>query len=149
MLVLIFYVGETQYAISCKQIVEIIFLVKLQKIAQMPNYVAGLLNYRGDIMPVIDLCELLMKNQYSHKLSTRIIIINFRSKQGKIYRLGLIAEKVTETLTIQETDLNHSKLLEDSSFYRGEIINAQHGMIPLIKIESLLSESQLQFLLPK
>jgi chemotaxis-related protein WspB len=149
MLVLTFYVNEIQYAISCKQIVEVISLVELQKIAQMPKYIAGLLNYRGEIIPIIDLCELLIENQCSNKLSTRIIIVNYKSIQNNFYRLGMIAEKVTETLNIQETDINHLKLIEGKSFYLREITDTQQSMITLIEIESVLSESQLKSLLLK
>ena len=146
---LIFSLGENHYAISARQVVEVISLVKLQKLSQAPKYIAGLLNYRGDIIPIIDLCELLTKNQYSHKFSTRIIIVNYMSGQQTPYLLGLIAEKATETLNIQETDLNRSRIPGDSPFYLGEIITGQQGMILCIQVESLLSESQLKLLLPK
>lgn len=146
---LVFSLGENLYAISARQVVEVISLVKLQKLSQSPKYIAGLLNYRGDIIPIIDLCELLTKNQYSHKFSTRIIIVNYMSDRQTPYLLGLIAEKVTETLNIQETELNRSRIPVDSPFYLGEIINAQQGMILYIQVESILSESQLKLLLPK
>lgn len=149
MLMLTFSLGEDQYAIAARQVVEVISLVKLQKLSQTPKYIAGLLNYRGNIIPIIDLCELLTKNQYSHKFSTRIIVVNYMSNQQMSYLLGLIAEKVTETLNIQETDLTHSIIPVDSPFYSGEIIKAQQGMILCIQVESLLSESQLKSLLPK
>ncbi len=149
MLMLLFYVGEERYAISCRQVVEVISLVKLQKLSQTPKYVAGLLNYRGDIIPVIDLCELLTKNQYSHKFSTRIIVVNYMSNQQMPYLLGLIAEKVTETLNVQETEFNHLRIPVDTPFDLGEIITDQHGMVICINIESLLSELQLKSLLPK
>ena len=149
MLMLTFSLGEDQYAISARQVVEVISLVKPQKLSQAPKYLAGLLNYRGDIIPIIDLCELLTKNQYSYKFSTRIIIVNYMSNQQKPYLLGLIAEKVTETLNIQETDLTSSRIPVNSPFYLGEIIKAQQGIILCIQVESLLSESQLKSLLPK
>lgn len=149
MLMLTFSLGEDQYAISARQVVEVISLVKLQKLSQAPKYTAGLLNYRGSIIPIIDLCELLTKNQHSHKFSTRIIVVNYMSDQQMPYLLGLIAEKVTETLNIQETDLTHSRIPVDSPFYVGEIIKTEQGMILCIQVESLLSESQLKSLLPK
>jgi chemotaxis-related protein WspB len=149
MLMLTFSLGEDQYAILARQVVEVISLVKLQKLSQAPKYIAGLLNYRGNIIPIIDLCELLTKNQHSQKFSTRIIVVNYMSDQQMPYLLGLIAEKVTETLNIQETDLTHSRIPVDSPFYLGEIIKTEQGMILCIQVESLLSESQLKSLLPK
>ncbi|MGB5959494.1 MAG: chemotaxis protein CheW [Coleofasciculaceae cyanobacterium] len=149
MLMLTFSLGEERYAISARQVVEVISLVKLQKISQAPTYIAGSLNYRGDIIPIIDLCELITKSQYSHKFSTRIIVVNYGSDQQIPYLLGLIAEKVTETLNIKETDFTSSKIPVNSPFYLGEIINDQQGMIHCLQVESLLSKSQLKSLLPK
>lgn len=147
MLMLLFYVGKDSYAISVRQVVEVISLVSLQKLSQAPKYIAGLLNYRGDIIPIIDLCELLTKTQHSYQFSTRIIIVKYMSPQQTPYMIGLIAEKVTETLNIQETDLTQPIIPGDAPFYLGEIITAQYGMILCIQIESLLSESHLKALL--
>lgn len=146
---LLFQVGEDHYVIPCKRIVEVIPLVKLQKLSQAPTYVTGLLNYRGEIIPVIDLCELLTKNKHSYKFSTRIIVVNYMSEQQTPYLLGLIAEKVTETLNIQETELNYPKIPVNTPFYLGETIIAQDEMIFCLNIDSLLSESQLKAILPK
>lgn len=149
MLMLLFDVCEDHYAISVRQVVEVISLVKLQKLSQAPKYIAGLLNYRGDIIPVIDLCELLTKTQHAYQYSTRIIVVNYMSNQQMPYLLGLIAEKVTETLNILQTELYQPRIPGDAPFYLGEIITAEHGMILCIEIESLLSESQIKTLLPQ
>ena len=147
MLMLICDVGKERYAIPCKEIVEVISLVKLQNLSQVPKYVAGLLNYRGDIIPIIDLCELLTSNQHSYKFSTRILVVKYFNEQQTPYLLGLIAEKVTETLNIEEADLKYLEIPGEKPFYSGEIITAQHGIILCIQVKSLLSESQLKALL--
>lgn len=144
---LLFYVSDDRYAISGSQVVEVIPLVELKKLARSPNYVAGLLNYRGKIIPVIDLCQLLAEQPYRHHLSTRIIVVNYLGEEQTPYLLGLIAERVTETLDIRETDLIDSGIQVDAAPYLGQIITDQHGMIQCIQVESLLSESQRKYLL--
>ncbi len=125
-----------------------ISLVELKKLAQSPQYVAGLLNYRGEIIPVIDLCQLLVGNTYRSQLSTRIIIVSYRSDEQNTYLLGLIAERVTEILNVQETDV-YSGVQVNTAPYLEKIIKNGQDIIQCIQIESLLSESQRKYLLLK
>ena len=101
---LLFYIGDDRYALAARQVVEVISLVELKKLARSPKYLAGLLDYRGKIIPVIDLCQLLSRRSYQPYLSTRIIIVNYAFNKENLSLLGVIAERVTETLELQETD---------------------------------------------
>lgn len=147
MLMLLFYVGGDRYALVARKVEEVIPLVKLKKLARSPDYVAGLLNYRGTIIPAIDLCQLMVGNPYRPYLSTRIIIVNYLGEEQTNYRLGLIAERVTETLDIQETEWVEQGIKLDSAAYLGEVITDKQDLIQCIDIDSLLSESQRRYLL--
>lgn len=59
MLLLSFYIGDEKYAILAKDIIEILPLVELKKIPKAPDFILGLIDYRGTPSPVIDLCNLL------------------------------------------------------------------------------------------
>lgn len=146
---LLFYVGDDRYALPARQIVEVVPLVELKKLARSPKYVAGLLNYRGIIIPVIDLCQLLAETPHRHHLSTRIIVVNYLIGEPTPYLLGLIAERVTETLDIREANFVDSGIQVDAAPYLGQIIIDEQGMIQCIQVESLLSESQRRYLLPQ
>ena len=91
MLMLLFYIGDDRYALAARQVVEVISLVELKKLARSPKYLAGLLNYRGKIIPVIDINQLLSGNSYQPYLSTRIIIVNYAFHEEKLFLLGVIA----------------------------------------------------------
>lgn len=149
MLMLLFYIGDDRYALAARQVVEVISLVELKKLGRSPKYLAGLLNYRGKIIPVIDLCQLLSRRSHQPYLSTRIIIVNYASDEEKLSLLGVIAERVTETLDLQKTDLIEPDIQASTGAYLGEIIIDEQGMIQCIKVESLLSESQQRYLLPQ
>ncbi len=152
MLMLLFYVGDERYAISAKSVVEVVPMVALKKVYHAPEYVAGLFNYRGQIVPVIDLCHLI-QNQTCHlHLSTRIIMINYLVRDGEnnVNRLlGLMAERVTETMNKPENELIPPTINVDKSAYLGGIINDEKGMIQYLRIENLLPDSQQAYLLPE
>lgn len=149
MLMLLFYVGNDRYALAARQVVEVMSLVELKRLARSPKYLAGLLNYRDRVIPVIDLCQLLSGIPSRSYLSTRIIVINYAINKEKSSLLGLIAERVTETLDRQDNNLIEPGIKADTSAYLGEIITDEQGMIQCIQVESLLSESQQRYLLPQ
>ena len=54
MLLLLFHLGSELYAIESSQVIDIIPTVNLRPLHHVPDYVAGLFNYRGKFIPVID-----------------------------------------------------------------------------------------------
>jgi len=97
MLKLLFELSGKPYSIDVSQVLEVLPVVPLEPVTGSPEYMNGLLQYRGSAVPVIDLRRLIAGQPAPKKLSTRIIIID-ASKNGSTKRpLGLICEKVTDT----------------------------------------------------
>jgi chemotaxis-related protein WspB len=147
MLMLLFYVGNDLYALDSSQVVEVIPKVLLRKVYQVPEYVAGLFNYRGAIVLVIDLCHLIKKQPSRSFLSTRIIMVNYVGKNDTNCWLGLMAERVTETLNKSDIGQEDTEPLVGNAPYLGEMIMDEKGMIQRIRLEYLLLDSQRKFLL--
>jgi len=140
MLLLSFNIGAEQYAISAKQIIEILPLTSIKSIPKAPIYIAGLLDFRGLPVPVIDLCQLINRQDYNKVLSSRIVLVNYISKNYKNYTLGLIAEKVTEMLDISEDDFSSSGISVKETSYLGSVTNSDGRMIQYIEVNELLTE---------
>ncbi|MBO3458707.1 chemotaxis protein CheW [Aetokthonos hydrillicola] len=147
MLMLLFYVGDDLYALDSSQVTEIIPRVLLRKVHHVPDYVVGSFNYRGMIVPVIDLCHLIQGNPSRSYLSTRIIMVNYIGKDKTKRYLGLMGERVTETLNKPNTELMNIEAQLDETSYLGGIIMDDRRMIQLIRLENLLSDSQHKYLL--
>jgi|GEM_PF-72986 len=148
MLMLLFHVGDDLYALDSSQVLEIIPRVVLRTIPQAPDSVAGVFNYRGIIVPAIDLCQLIQGKSSCTHLSTRIIIVNYVSQDETVRYLGLMAERVTETLKKPATELANSSIPMNSAPYLGEMIMDEKRMIQRIRLEHLLSDSQQACLSP-
>ncbi|QTA78031.1 Chemotaxis protein, CheW/CheV-like [Desulfonema limicola] len=137
MLSLLFYLGETIYTISCEKVREIVPLMALKKVPNEADYFAGFFNYRGEIVPVIDLCMLIQKQPCKMRLSTRIILAEYSGKNLKPYLLGLIAERVTETIRRPEESFVSTIVnLENAPYLRG-ILMEDNQMIQNIDLELL------------
>jgi len=106
MLFLSFNVSGQKYAIRARQIIEVLpnLTNDIKYDNAEPDYFAGIIDYHGQPLPVIDLCQLLDKCQCPNLLSSRIILIQSPFSTAKKELIGLLAEKVTATLTIKVTE---------------------------------------------
>src|SRR4051812_23556435 len=76
MLLLTFTAGANRFAVDVARVVELVPKVELRPIPHAPAFLAGLLGYRGRVVPVIDLGLLLGASACPDRLSTRIILVN-------------------------------------------------------------------------
>ncbi len=137
MLMLLFYVGEERYACICDNIVEIIPQVPLKKIALAPEYVPGLLNYGGMPVPVVDFSLLCAGRGSASYLSTRIIIFRRQIENRPEETLGLMAERVTDTIDRNPMDFVSSGFSLREAKYVGGVINDNQGLIYHLLIDEL------------
>jgi len=136
-LLLMFYIGGKKYAIDAKTIKEIIPIVKIESIAEDSDNIFGYINYRGTMIPVIDLALKLTGNPSKKLLSTRIIIINTGSSLIDNTLIGMIAEKVTETKHIDDNEIKYPVLEENEKLLNG-IIYENDVIVRCIKYDQLL-----------
>ena len=140
MLMLLFQVGKTRYALETASVVKVIPRVELARYHGASPSVAGRFNYQGQIVPVLDLCQLLGNRPSQALLSSRIILVKLDANQSRL--LGLLVEQVTETLTADQVDQIHHT--EDSLLsqhpYLGDVLLKQQEMIQCLRVDQLLSE---------
>lgn len=138
MLLLLFHVDENTYAIDSTHVTEVLPLVMLRKVPQVPTHVAGVFRYRSCIVPVIDLCQLIRGEACRSRYSTRMIMMRYNTKDDSQAYVGLLAERVTETL--DQPDLKPSAPSSDS--YLGEVFVHGEEMIQRLRWESLIADVQ-------
>lgn len=152
MLLLIFQIQSRWYALEASQVAEIIPRVHLREVPNAPDFVSGLLNYRGMIIPVIDLGTFLEGNAAAPYLSTRIMIIQYPTQspleldtfqqqpktKPRMQYLGLIAEKITETLDRSPSDILDPTLPTQPGHYLGGMLLDDRGMIQYLGIDKLV-----------
>ena len=74
MLFLLFELGKDRYAIEAKRVVEVLPYVQIKRVPEAPGGVAGIINYRGEPVPILDFSEVALGTPAREYLSTRIII---------------------------------------------------------------------------
>ncbi len=122
MLLLLFETSDGRYALDSRDVVEIIPLVIPKKITAAPVYMAGIINYRGEPVPVFDLCSIADGTPCKPLYSTRIILVRYPLASGRQKLVGLIAERVTDVIRRDQPDSGSSGILID------EALNSHAGV---------------------
>ena len=139
MLLLVFHVKEDSFAIDTRNVVEVIPLMNLQSLIGAPEYVAGIFNYRGESVPVIDLCRFFKDENSNRFYNTRIILVNYKlADQNHV--LGLIAENVSDVIQKDESQLQSSGMRLETSPFLGKVVLDKGAMIQNIELDNLLSD---------
>lgn len=144
MLLLLFTLGQHRYALEARQVIEVVPLAELKEIPRAPDYVAGVLNYRGTPVPVLDITQ--MNQNYPSRvcMSTRIILVNY----GGANILGLMAERVTETAKRERDEFVSTGVATPDAPYLGPVSNDSNGMLQLMDIDALIPDAVRVLLFP-
>ena len=141
MLCLLFQLGKEHYALGASQVVEVLPLVELKQILRAPSGVAGLFTYHGQPVPVIDLSALALGRPAEMRLSTRIMVVNYKGPAQDQHLLGLIVERTGEIINRQRSDFVSGGVAVKAAPYLGPVTLDTRGLIQLVEVDQLLTES--------
>ena len=136
---LLFQLGKDRYMLDVGQVAEVLPLVSLKQIPQAPPAVAGVFDFRGDPVPVIDLSQMAIGRPAERRLSTRIILAHYPDGNGEKRLLGLIAERVTETIRREPSDFVAAGVDIDAAPYLGPVATDTRGLIQWVQVDQLLT----------
>jgi chemotaxis-related protein WspB len=139
MLFVLFHIGSDRYALDAKGVAEVLPLLDIKEIPQTPAGVAGAINYRGEPVPVIDLCAMALGRPAARKMNTRIILVRYPDSRGVARLLGLIAEKATETIRREASEFSMTGIANDGAPYLGPVASDGQGLIQWVAPDKLLS----------
>lgn len=97
---LTFSLGNESYGIDIKYVIEIIGIQAITEIPDLPEYVKGIINLRGKIIPVLDVRLKFKKEFREYNDRTCVIVVDIKEVS-----IGLIVDKVAEVITIPEEDM--------------------------------------------
>jgi len=97
---LTFSIDKEVYGIEIKFVTEIIGIQKITQVPEVPDYVKGIINLRGKIIPVIDVRLKFKKDAIDYNDRTCIIVIDIDQ-----ISVGLIVDNVAEVIVIPEENV--------------------------------------------
>lgn len=102
---LTFILGHESYGIPVLKIREIISMLHITPVPQMPSYVKGVINLRGKVIPVIDLRVKFSLANTAITESNCIVVVQVALSNGGSKQLGLIVDAVEEVANIAAADI--------------------------------------------
>ena len=138
MLFVVFKAGNADYALEARQVIEVVPLVTLRACPGAPAYIAGLANYRGTGVPIVDLGCLVGGAPCAVYLSTRIILTPYAGEGGRQRIIGLLAETVTNTVEREEADFSQDSVAVPGTASLGKLAVSGTGFIQRVIVNNLV-----------
>jgi chemotaxis-related protein WspB len=143
-------VGEERYALPSASVVEVVPAVQLRAVPGTPPEVAGLLAYRGRVVPVVDLPRLFGRGAAPSRFSTRIAVCDLDGASRPIGEgptqvavrrrlVGVLAERVTRVGELDpDAPGSHAGPRADALPALGRVTADEDGLVQLVDVAELL-----------
>ena len=140
-----FILGKEKYGLEILAVRELISYPEgLTKIPGMPDFIVGMFNLRGLVIPVMDLrIKFGMASEEELNEYSVIIIVQVEEKN-----IGLIVDSVADVIFVKEDDIQETTEMAvhvDTKFIKG-VAKTKDEMVILMDIDHLLSKSQFESL---
>ncbi len=97
----VFRLSDGSYALDIQVVREINRLIDITPVPKAPDFVEGIINLRGTIIPVVDLGLRFEMPRTEHSKDTRIVVV-----ESEGHTLGLVVDEVSEVLRIPEDEID-------------------------------------------
>lgn len=141
---LTFALAQEEYGIGILKVKEIIGMMNITTVPKTPEYVKGVINLRGKVIPVVDLRSKFGMETIGYTERTCIIVVEISSGQQKIL-MGIIVDSVSEVLNIKGSDIEDTPTFGaklDTDYILG-MAKTNGGVKILLDIDKVLSREEM------
>lgn len=138
-----FSIGEEEFGVDILKVQEIIRTMEITKVPRAPEFVEGVINLRGKVIPIIDLRRRFGLDFKTHDKDTRIIVIEINN-----IVVGFVVDAVSEVLRIPANTVEPPPPVVagvDSDYISG-VGKLQDRLLILLDLDKLLSSEDLDML---
>lgn len=130
MQVVIFKLGDEQFAVETANVQGINDIMEITKVPKAPQHIKGLINLRGNVISLLDINLLLNISKTEDNEQSNIIILKMQDEQ-----VGITVDQVDEVLEIEENIVE--KVDDQRKGYIKGVINFKDRVVTLIDIDKL------------
>jgi purine-binding chemotaxis protein CheW len=136
---ILFTLGKGSYGIPIENVFEIKKMEDITVVPKAPKFIEGVINLRGNIIPVVDLRRRFSMEKVDMSKKTKIIIVEIGKRQ-----FGLIVDSVAEVLTISSDQIDNT--LPSVSGLKSEFIEGigkfENKLIIILDISKILQSDE-------
>ena len=104
---LTFALGDEEYGVPVLKVREIIKMMDITSVPQVPRHVKGVINLRGKVIPVVDLRLKFSFAEHGYTERTCIIVVEVALSTSKVM-MGIVVDAVSEVLTIAADEIEQT-----------------------------------------
>lgn len=135
----VFRLDNEEYGIGIMNVREIIPYKESIKVPNTPDFIEGIINYRGNVTPIICLKKRFNISQRVEDGNTRIIVINIGDRQ-----VGFIVDEASQTIKLDESEIDPAPSIVSSveREYIDGVGKKEDRLIILIDLGKILTEGE-------
>jgi purine-binding chemotaxis protein CheW len=100
----VFELDQEEYAVPITEVQEVVKILEITPVPQSPEYILGIINLRGKIVPIFDIEKWFKLERENKSLSEHIMV----TEDGRGNSFGMQVDKVTEVLKIPQSSIQPS-----------------------------------------
>ncbi|MBQ1848776.1 MAG: chemotaxis protein CheW [Lachnospiraceae bacterium] len=135
---IVIQLGSEQYGIDVRFVDNIVRMQKITRVPKMPKYLVGIINLRGEVLPVMSLRLKMGLERDVYEKKTRIIVLKTQSEGN----LGVIVDEVKEVVTLEskQVDKVDDLKLEGKTYVSGVGKRENGDIISLLDLSVITLE---------
>jgi len=144
---LTFTLADEEYGIGILKIKEIIGLMQITTVPQTPEFIKGVINLRGKVIPVVDLRLRFGMDSMDYTERTCIIVVEIKGANDSV-QIGIVVDSVSEVLNIRGEDIEDTPAFGaklNTDFISG-MAKTEDNVKILLDIDRVLSTQELESL---
>ena len=144
---LTFTLADEEYGIGILKIKEIIGMIPVTSVPKTPEFVKGVINLRGKVIPVIDLRLRFGMESIDYTERTCIIIVEVSGPSGKVM-MGIVVDSVSEVLNIKSDEIDETPrfgMALNTDYILG-MAKSDRSVKILLDIDQILTTSEMALL---
>ncbi|MDM8525062.1 chemotaxis protein CheW [Desulfococcaceae bacterium HSG8] len=144
---LTFTLADEEYGIGILKIKEIIGMMPVTAVPQTPDFVKGVINLRGKVIPVMDLRLRFGMESIDYTERTCIIVVEITGETGNVM-IGIVVDTVSEVLNIRKEDIEDPPAFGtqlDTDYILG-MAKTEGAVKILLDIDRVLKSDEIRFI---
>ena len=134
-----FKVGEEEYGLEILKVKEVIRVTEITRLPKVREFVKGVINLRGDVIPIIDLKERFGLARQDYTDASRVIVVEIGGKS-----VGMVVDSVSKVIRLESSQIEPPPELAGgmSSRYLRGVGKLEDRLVILIEIADLLTDDE-------
>lgn len=142
---LTFNLADELFAAPVSKVVEILEVPRITKVPQAPSYVKGVINLRGNVLPLIETRLRFGFEPVENTVNTSIVVLEVEAENQETLLLGALVDQVREVMEVRDEQIKEAPNVGSrykSAFIKG-MLNHDESFIMLLDVDKVFSSEEL------